>query len=202
MVVAIMESQGRSRGNQRGLPGWPVLRLVLCLVFCLIGAGCGVLFSEPPALDQGDPALRTVNGVLLYAGAPLTGSVIERSDVLFRKTPFRKGLRHGEAQAWHPSGRLAYRRLFRYGQREGIHKGYWPSGQLQFEYRYVNDLFEGEQVGYYKTGQRAELRHYRKGQEEGVQKTWDAEGRLTSNYTVKEGRRYGLVGRFDCVSVH
>ena len=73
---------------------------------------------------------------------------------------------------------------------------------MQFVYRYLHDVFDGEQVAYYKNGVRSELRHYRAGQEEGTQQIWDGQARLTTNYTVKEGRRYGLVGRFDCVTVH
>ena len=143
------------------------------------------------------------SGVLLRGGSPFTGYLIERADQqLFRKTPYQRGKRHGLAAAWYPDGRLAYEKWFRKGNREGIHKGYWPSGQLQFVYRYKDDLFEGEQLGFYKTGQRSELRHYRHGYEEGSQSTWDGDGRLSSNYTVKEGKRYGIVGRFDCVSVH
>jgi antitoxin component YwqK of YwqJK toxin-antitoxin module len=191
-----MESPVWSRANQRCV-------VLFLAMLGLAGPGCSAIFPSPQSVEQSDPSVKMLSGVLMYGEAPLTGVLMERDgQQLYRQTPFRNGLRHGLARAFYPDGRLAYERQFRNGNREGTHKGYWPSGQPQFVYRYEKDLFEGEQVGYYKTGQRAELRHYRRGQEEGTQQIWDGEGRLTSNYTVKEGRRYGLVGRFDCVSVH
>ena len=42
-------------------------------------------------------------------------------------------------------------------------------------------------MGYYKTGSALSYVTTARDREEGVQKTWDAEGRLTSNYTVKGG---------------
>ena len=178
-------------------------RRVLALLMVVLCVGCPFSGLPEHTIEQGDRTLTNLHGVLLRAGTPFTGYLIERADQqLYRKTHYQRGKRHGLAAAWYPDGRLAYEKWFRNGNREGIHKGYWPSGQLQFEYRYKNDLFEGEQVGYYKTGQRSELRHYRLGFEEGAQSAWDGEGRLTSNYTVREGKRYGIVGRFDCVTVH
>jgi len=189
--------------RSRARSGGSSLGLLLGLLFgflSLNSIGCGL--SEQ-TVEQGDRALHDRNGVLLHGNTPFSGTLIERADLqLFRKTPYQHGKRHGQALAWYPSGRLAYQKRFRKGDREGTHTGFWPSGQLQFVYRYEHDLFEGEQVSYYKTGQRAELRHYRRGYEEGQQSAWDGEGRLISNYTVKEGKRYGIVGRFDCVSVH
>lgn len=189
------KSRARSGGSSLGLP----LGLLLGLL-TLSSFGCG---APEQTIEQGDPTLHDRNGVLLHGDTLFSGTLIERADLqLFRKTPYQHGKRHGQALAWYPSGRLAYQKRFRKGDREGTHTGFWPSGQPQFVYRYEHDLFEGEQVSYYKTGQRAELRHYRHGYEEGQQSAWDGEGRLISNYTVKEGKRYGIVGRFDCVSVH
>lgn len=165
----------------------------------------GCISAEPPSLvvDSHDPALQSRRGLLTYAGRAFSGSVIDDSDARYgQRIPYQRGLRHGLAQAFYPDGQVAYRRLYLHGLREGGHVGFWPGGQVQFVYRYLHDVFDGEQVGYYKNGVRSELRHYRAGQEEGRQQIWDGQARLTTNYTVKEGRRYGLVGRFDCVTVH
>ena len=178
-------------------------RRMVGLLMVVLGVGCPVSGLPEHTIEQGDRTLTDHHGVLHHEGTPFTGYLIEQADQqLFRKTHYQRGKRHGNASAWYPDGRLAYEKWFRNGNREGLHKGYWPSGQLQFEYRYKNDLFEGEQVGYYKNGQRSELRHYHLGYEEGAQSAWDGEGRLTSNYTVREGKRYGIVGRFDCITVH
>lgn len=152
---------------------------------------------------RGEPRLRDVAGILHRDDAPFSGYVVERAgDRVLSRTPYLEGRRHGRATAYYPGGERRFEKEFRAGNREGTHRGWWPSGALQFVYRYEADLFEGEQIGYYKTGARAELRHYRAGHEEGRQTTWDAEGGVAANYTFKDGRRYGIVGRFDCVSVH
>lgn len=179
----------------------PRLSLLL-LLFC---SGCTDFdFTlAQKTVDRSDPLLVERSGVLLLNGTPFSGLVIERDgDKLRSKTPYRKGQRHGRAYAYHPDGRLAYEKLFRNGNREGTHRGWWPNGTLQFAYTYEHDLFEGEETSYYKNGVRAELRHYRKGREEGQQTTWNGDGQIVSNYTMKEGKLYGIVGRFDCVSVH
>ena len=68
-------------------------------------------------------------------------------------------------------------------------------------HHYKDDLLEGEQVSFHENGREAELRHYRGGREEGLQRLRDPEGRVLANYTFRRGRRYGIVGRFDCISM-
>lgn len=157
----------------------------------------------PVVVREGDPALETLGDRLLLRGQPFSGYVEERAGTrLLSRVPYREGRAHGRAVSFHPNGTLRAERFYRNGNKEGTHRGYWENGQIQFIYRYKRDLFDGEQVGFYRTGARAELRQYKNGYEDGRQSTWDAEGRLESNYVFRNGRRYGIVGRFDCVSVH
>ena len=72
---------------------------------------------------------------------------------------------------------------------------------MQFVRRYDHDLLEGEQAAFFEDGAPAELRHYRDGREEGQQRVYDRKGTVIGNYTFVTGRRYGIVGRFDCISV-
>lgn len=151
--------------------------------------------------DSASAALHRVGAVLMNGDVAYSGwvEVREASHVL-AKTPFDGGLESGIAQAWYHNGALRFSKLYRHGKREGQHRGYWPNGQLQFVYNYANDVFEGEQQAFHESGKHAELSHYVGGHEEGQQQRWDQNGQLQSNYTFKDGRRYGLVGRFDCVS--
>ncbi len=179
--------------------------LVLIALSAAVAPDRGEAQAGIPAVVvmEGDPALEMRDGILLRDGRPLSGFVEERAGThLIARIPYRNGRLHGRAVTFHPDGRLHTERFYRNGNKEGVHRGYWENGQIQFVYRYRRDLFEGEQVAWYKNGVRAELRHYKDGYEDGRQSTWDAEGRLSTNYVFRNGRRYGIVGRFDCVSVH
>ena len=193
-----MAPPARSRA-ERG----PLGALALGLSLLAAGAGCEPSSPER-TVPASDPALRDRNGVLELRGAPFSGWVTEggAEAPLVGRTPYLHGLRHGRATARYQNGALAYEKLFRHGLREGVHRGFWPDGKPQFVYRYEKDLFAGEQVAYYRNGARAELRHYRDGREEGQQTQWDGEGRVQANYVFRDGKRYGIVGRFDCVTVH
>ena len=172
-------------------------------VMALLFSACVPAGSPTLLIDGRDPALVQQHGALHYAGRPFTGTLIDDSDGRYvQHVPYRLGLRHGNARAYYADGTLAYDRTFAFGLREGVHSGFWPGGQVQFVYRYAHDVFDGEQVAYYKNGVRSELRHFQGGREEGRQQIWDGQARLTTNYIVKEGRRYGIVGRSDCVAVH
>lgn len=154
------------------------------------------------ALARDTPGLALVGGVLRYHGRPFSGHVVEHDgDSLRSLTPYVDGKQHGVVQGWYPDGSPSYRRIYRRGHREGTHHGFWPDGSPQFVYHYAHDLFEGEQVAFYKNGVQAELRHYSEGREDGQQKFYDGTGRLIGNYTFRNGKRYGIVGRFDCVSM-
>jgi antitoxin component YwqK of YwqJK toxin-antitoxin module len=173
----------------------------------LILTVASVVVSPPTATaipDQQIDAsrLRMVGAVLLLDGTPFSGYAIEHEgSTLRRRTPLLDGREHGLAEAWYPNGVRRYARTYVNGLREGVHYGFWSDGGLQFAYRYENGLNEGEQVAYYRNGVRSESLHFHEGREEGSQRTWNGEGRLTSNYSIVNGRRYGLVGRMDCVSV-
>ena len=174
--------------------------------------GAWLLFSGPlsaqgpevpgETIASDTPGLKHVNGVLRVHGAAFSGHVVERDgERLLARTPYREGKEHGVVEAWYPDGSLRHRKLYRLGRREGTHHGFWPDGSAQFIYHYEDDLFEGEQVAFYKNGVQSELRHYRKGHEEGQQRFYDGNGLLIGNYTFRNGKRYGIVGRFDCISM-
>jgi antitoxin component YwqK of YwqJK toxin-antitoxin module len=176
----------------------------LCLSLLLFVGPRGADGAQPlgETVSKGDPELRSKNGFVTYRGRSFSGYVVEHEGGrLLSRSPHAQGKEHGLVEAWYPDGSLRYQKLYRAGHREGTHRGFWPGGKPQFIYHYERDLFEGEQIAFYKNGVRSELRHYRNGREEGQQQFYDGEGRIIANYTFKHGRRYGIVGRFDCVSM-
>lgn len=181
---------------------WPQNCVIVAQALC-----CAFISISGPVAAEGliaeeTPGLRNVQGVLIHRGKPYSGHVIKREgERIVARTPYVQGKQHGLVEAWYPDGSLRHRRLYLRGHREGTHHGYWPDGSVQFVHHYSDDLFEGEQVAYYKNGVQSELRHYRAGHEDGQQRFYDGSGRLIANYTFRKGKRYGIVGRFDCISM-
>jgi antitoxin component YwqK of YwqJK toxin-antitoxin module len=168
----------------------------------LVFAGAPDPVAAGMTITKGAQGLAEVNGVVRYGGRPFSGIVVEREgDHVLSRTRYRDGEADGLAEGFYPDGRCRYQKLFRRGRREGTHRGFWPSGEVQFVHRYEHDLLEGEQAAFFEDGAPAELRHYRDGREEGQQRFYDRKGTVIANYTFVNGRRYGIVGRFDCISV-
>lgn len=166
--------------------------------------GTAVVEAVAPetTLDSSTPGLENRNGVLYVQGQPYSGFLAEREfDGSSSRTPYVDGRRHGLAQGRYRGGQLAWQRAFRLGLRQGVANGWWPNGQLQFRRHYRSDVFEGEQWAWYESGAQFEVRRYIAGREEGRQTAWAEDGRVVANYVFKDGRRYGIVGRFDCVTV-
>jgi antitoxin component YwqK of YwqJK toxin-antitoxin module len=177
------------------------LTALLLSLLPLLGAVGGPAVPDV-TIPSDAPGLARVNGVLRYRGEPFSGHVVERAgEAVLARTPYLQGREHGLAEAYHPGGRRRYERSYELGRREGTHRAFWPNGQVQSVHHYKADLLEGEQVAFHENGREAELRHYRGGREEGVQRLRDPEGRIVANYTFRRGRRYGIVGRFDCISM-
>ena len=175
-------------------------RAILPLLF--VFAGAPDLAADGMTITKGAPGVEQVNGVVRYGGRPFSGVVVERDgDRVLSRARYRDGQEDGLAEGFYPDGRRRYEKLFSRGRHEGTHRGFWPSGAVQFIHRYEHDLLEGEQAAFFEDGAPAELRHYRGGREEGQQRWYDRKGNVVANYTFVNGRRYGIVGRFDCVSV-
>ncbi len=181
------------------------LRQVWWLVLLLWGCKAQTeAVSEPPAVfvNRQDTTLRNANGTWLFNGTPYTGYIVEKQGShLLSKLPVMNGKENGIALGWYPTGRKRYERGFRHGDREGVHQGWYPTGTLSFRYTFLADKYEGEQRTFFENGHRWQSLHYVHGYEEGKQKTWNDSGRVINNFTVKKGKLYGVIGRYDCMSV-
>ncbi len=178
-------------------------RWVCALLLALLPTSAPSLPVLPDVVvEEADPELHRVGALLMWRGEPFSGVVqrVEAQRVLAR-TGYWMGAREGTATEWHANGVMAAQRWYRDDRREGVHRGWWPNGKLQFERRYARDLFEGPQRAWYPDGALFESRDYRAGHEEGRQSQWSNDGRLVANYVFRDGRRFGIVGRFDCVTV-
>lgn len=152
--------------------------------------------------EKNDSALKNINGTWFYNSHKVYGYILEkRGNSLIAKLPVIEGKENGVAYGWFETGEKKYQRSFNNGQRHGVHKTWFKNGQLASVNFYVNDKLEGEQKGYFENGKIWQVLNYKKGYEEGKQKTWNNTGRVINNFTVKNGKLYGVIGRYDCMSV-
>jgi antitoxin component YwqK of YwqJK toxin-antitoxin module len=65
-------------------------------------------------------------------------------------------------------------------------------------YHYRDGSSEGVQQVWYPSGQIFTSFHHHAGHEIGQQQMWNADGSIRSNYVIRDGRRYGLLGSMGC----
>ena len=92
-------------------------------------------------------------------------------------------------------------RSYNNGIKYGKHTGYYNNGKKQFEYNLKNDEYHGLKRAWNKEGVMIQKMNFLKGYENGYQKVWYDNGTIKSNYYVKNGRRFGLLGTKNCTNV-
>lgn len=180
----------------------PIICLFILFVSCSVISEKKVL---PPELyiTADDTMLHNNNGTWIWKKEKLNGYIIEKArGVLQGKVPIINGKENGIAYAWYTNGKKKFEYNFLNGNREGTQKGWYPNDSLSFVYFFHNDKYEGEQLTYYENGRIWHSLHYENGYELGRQKSWSDSGKVINNFTVKNGKLYGVIGRFDCMSVY
>jgi len=81
---------------------------------------------------------------------------------------------------------------------DGPSRGWYESGSPQFAYIYRSGVSEGEQRQWYPSGVNYTWFNHRAGHEIGQQRMWNADGSIRSNYVIKDGKRFGLIGALGC----
>lgn len=146
--------------------------------------------------------LKNKNGIWLWKGIKYNGYIIEKfQEKIIAKLPIIGGQENGIALGWYKNGQKRYQRAYLNGNREGKDLSWYETGHKSAEFFFVNDKYEGEQLTYFDNGKIWQSLHYKNGYEEGKQKSWNESGRVVNNFTVKNGKLYGVVGRYDCISV-
>jgi|GEM_PF-856529 len=185
---------------------------MICLVF--FGASIGVYtFCEmieknedidlevPNVMVNGqDPLLDMDNGKVLYNGLLFSGRIFQRTGqgAPISEERYLNGERHGLSRRWHAGGQLAYEHHFEHGKKQGEQIGWWRNGEKKYSYGYRDNLPHGKAIEFFRNGDLARVSNFENGIENGHQRNWDLDGLLTSNYVVRDGRRYGqvIINRF------
>lgn len=147
-----------------------------------------------------DADLSRNRGIQLYKNTPFSGTIKSHypSGKIKATATYFKGKKEGWHTEWNPNGQLSAKRFYIDNRKEGTHKGWWPNGLQKFEFNYQNGIYQGNVKEWYVTGQAFRNANFSKGYEDGVQQMWKSDGSIQANYVVKNGRRYGLLGKKLC----
>lgn len=166
-------------------------------------AGCSAIPDQ--TVLRSDAALHFQTAqITTFEDAPFSGHVVEyyENSRLKFDISFLNGLREGVSKAYYSDGSLEYERLYKVGEKHGNHVGFYESGAKQFEYHFDHGVNIGTHTEWYESGQVATLFNYENGQPFGLQQTYRSDGKLRSNYVIREdGRRYGLIGLKRCKNI-
>ena len=177
--------------------------------FCFILFACQPSKTQIPTTErrlwvlENDAAFTHNQGVLLYQNKPFSGNqyAMYADGDTAKIASFFVGKEQGWSKIWFERGILAEQRYYEKGKKEGEHKAWWADGKPKFLYHFKNDEHNGIQQDWHANGQLAETFNYLNGHEEGQQQMWFDDGSLKANYVIKDGRRFGLPGVKNCVSV-
>jgi len=148
-------------------------------------------------------ALQTTQGITYINNQPATAFLYRlypNGDSAFAVS-YINGKTTGQSRYWYDDTKLKETRNFVQGKQEGEARGWWPNGQPSFVYHFLIDQYEGNLKEWSASGILCRDMNYKNGQEEGEQRLWYDNGQLRSNYVIRDGRRYGLLGTKNCINV-
>jgi antitoxin component YwqK of YwqJK toxin-antitoxin module len=182
------------------VPG--LVKLFFCIAF--LQACAGTAEKVMPVLNAARLQPVWQNGLLQQDGKPLTARIYSLADNN-RDTAsiacFVDGKENGTWKKFYPGGRLAEIRSYANGMKTGNYIAWWPGGKQKHEYHFKNGEFEGVYREWTDHGVLIKEMNYVDGHETGNQKQFFNDGTVKANYTIIEGRRYGLLGTKNCINV-
>jgi antitoxin component YwqK of YwqJK toxin-antitoxin module len=183
------------------------LHVSIYLIICCLFLSCkNVSTQKQPdfKFSQTEGNFHQENG-LMFNGTSLYSGMIynfypQTIDTL-NITGYANGKENGAWKQFYPNGKLIEIREFVNGSKEGKHIGWWENGNKKFESNFINSEYEGAYQEWNRGGQLILSLNYRKGYEDGKQQMFYDNGKVRSNYIIKDGRRYGLLGTKNCINV-
>jgi antitoxin component YwqK of YwqJK toxin-antitoxin module len=140
--------------------------------------------------------------ILFFRGKPYSGYVLEKysNGQKAAKNAYFNGKLEGVQQKWFENGAVMEVRHYAENRKIGTHEGWYANGQKRFEYFIEKDIPIKTHREWFANGQLYSLTNYdANGQPEGEQKMWFENGQIKSNYLIKNGRRFGLLGAKGCM---
>jgi antitoxin component YwqK of YwqJK toxin-antitoxin module len=170
---------------------------ILLLVITIIVLALAFKVSPYEARDAG---FSRQDELLQYGTQPFSGTLIERYEngLLYRKTDYRAGIKHGLSRQYALNGNLVAFGHYVDGRREGVEQGWFAEGGKKFEYHYKHGVFDGVQMQWHSSGAVFRREVFDNGAET-EKKILYPHGEIFTNYAIRDGRTYGLDGGSLCM---
>jgi antitoxin component YwqK of YwqJK toxin-antitoxin module len=185
------------------------LRNNLFSFFFLMVAACTAPAKKADVMQavtiyNNTPGLSAANGIILLNNKLFSGTIVTMYPNLKDTaaiTSYYEGKENGVWKKFYAAGKVKEIRTFDKGKKVGDFTTWWENGKKQQHYFFVNDEYEGLCSEWNSDGVLTKEMNYKMGHEDGRQKNYYDNGKIRSNYTILNGRRYGLLGTKNCVNV-
>lgn len=160
--------------------------------------------AKPVLINREAVQVHTGNGVVYLANKPFSGTLFSLFPTTSDTTDvvgYLDGRAHGVWRQFYPGSKRRQQRVYNRGEKTGEYVAWWENGQKQLHYHFVNDEYEGTCREWNEAGVLIQEMNYQSGHEAGPQKLFYNDGKVRANYTIINGRRYGLLGTKNCVNV-
>jgi antitoxin component YwqK of YwqJK toxin-antitoxin module len=117
---------------------------------------------------------------------------------IYRETDYRHGVPDGERKEYALNGRVKARGRYRNGQLDGLQEGWFEEGPKRFERHYKRGRLDGVQTEWHIGGSLFREETFADGKEI-AKKILFSDGRLFTNYAMRENRIYGIDGGALCM---
>ena len=141
------------------------------------------------------------NGFLFLNKKKYSGKLnrYDSVNLTYTITKYCRGKKNGKEIVKYENNTVAEERFYTKGVKTGIHRGWWRNGLQKFEYHFnASGIYNGKVKEWYFNGQKASIFNFVNGKEDGCQRSWGFNGEIKANYSVKDGQRYGMIGRKEC----
>ena len=178
--------------------------LFLSSVLLLMLISCSPEKKKMRLVDQSKVSVKHSGGIVYVNDSVFTGtlfSLYADSNDTLEFSSYLNGREHGTAKQFYQKGAVKEIRYFENGKKQGEYKGWWPDGTKKYLFQFKDDEYNGTCYEWAENGQLTHQANYKQGHEEGTQAAWYTNGKIRSNYTIINGRRYGLLGTRNCKNV-
>ena len=185
-----------------------IISIVVLFCFCenpFLDSTLNEFFIPSTFISDDNPKLNyDSKGSLNYGNNLFSGFLVKKNvdGELIEKKGFCRGHMEGKSVGYYENGNKKYKRFYKEGKKTGKHIGWFKSGQIKFEYFFKDGLSEQKHSQWYDNGMLYSEINYLNGKPFGSTKVWRKDGKLRSNFVIREnGRRYGLAGIKRCTKI-
>ena len=182
----------------------PARFLSSIFVFLILLNACSREKANLKFVNRELVSVKHSGGVVYVNNSVFTGtlfSLSENKKDTMELSSFLNGREHGIWEQFYSHGALKEIRHFENGKKQGEYKAWWEDGSKKFVFQFANDEYNGTCYEWADNGQLIHEANYIAGHEAGEQRAWYTSGKVRSNYTITNGRRYGLLGTRNCKNV-